>query len=276
MSFFKNFILFIIFFISIKADIPILKKYEKANGENGMVIFESKDFSNGDNMYFKIKANGKCTSRNLNYEYYSTISEINTSLDTSFYVKSQTSSTTKVNGKVTSTTRYFTIKKKSEEFKDSNGDYLLLFFDCFKSIEFENTETDGAKKLIIIVVVVVVVVLVVVGVIIGVCCYCNRKRSRMRQAYMNQTPMMMYGAPQPMYPQQSNMMMGYGGQQVIVQPNGIPYNNSNIQYSNLPNNTPSGFVANNNRISQQNYNMVPQSSADRGNNPNIINEKGVK
>lgn len=277
MSYFKYFILIIILFISVKASstIPILKKYNKVKSENGKVIFESKDFANGDKMHFKLKANGDCYSRTLNYEYYDTSDEINEYSATIFEVTSQSSSSSSINGRVTSLTRYFTIKKKSDEFKDTNGEYLLLFFDCPRTIEFENTEKDAAKIVIIIVVVVLVVFLVVIGVIIGVCCYCVRKRARMRQAYMSQ-PNMMYGAPQPIYPQQGNMVMMYGGQQVIVQPNGIPYNNPNVQYSNLPNNTPSGLAANNNRVPQQNYNMIPQSSGERGYNPNNINEKVMK
>ena len=115
-----------------------------------------------------------------------------------------------------------------------------------------------------------------IGVIIGVCCYCIRKRARMNQAFMNQPPMMMYGGPQPMYPQQANTVYMYGGQQVMVQPNGIPYNNPNIQYSNIPNNSPSGLVAQNNAVPQQNYNMIPQSSAGRGYNSNDVNEKVMK
>ena len=111
------------------------------------------------------------------------------------------------------------------------------------------------------------------GVIIGVSCYRRRKRAMMRNAYINQTPMVMYGAPQPMYPQQGNMVYMYGGQQSMVQPNGIPYNNSNIQYSNILNNTPSGLAAQNNAVPKKNYNMVPQSSADRGYNSNVVNEK---
>jgi len=273
MSYLKHFILITLFFISVKAssNIPKLKKYDKAKSEIGMVIFESKDFSNGDNMYFKVKANGDCYSTTLNYEYYDT-DDVTESSRTRLYVTSKSSSTTSVQGRVTSLTRYFTIKKKSDEFKDSNGEYLLLYYKCSNTIEFENTESDGAKKIIIIVVVILIVFLVVMGVIIGVCCYCARKRATMRRAYMSQ-PNMMYGVPQPIYPQQ---VMMYGGQQVIVQPNGIPYNNPNVPYSNLPYNTPSGLAANNNQISQQNYNMVPQSSAERGYNPNNINEKGMK
>lgn len=64
---------------------------------------------------------------------------------------------------------------------------------------------------------IIVVFLVVIGVVIGVCCYCIRKRARIaRQAFMNPTPMMMYGGARPMYPQQGNMVMMYGGSPGMV------------------------------------------------------------
>ena len=276
MSYFKHFIIIMMFFISIKAAaFPILKKYGKAENTNGKVIFESKDFSEGDDMHFKIKTNGNFIFKELQFRYFSNIEDITYSSSTRYSESYKSSSTTSVNGRVTSTL-YFTIKKKSEDYSDSNGNYLLLEIKSFNFVDFENTEKDGSKSIIIIVIIVLVVSLVVIGVIIGLCCYCIRKRARMRAAYINPTPMIMYGAPQPMYPQQGNMVYMYGGQQVMVQPNGIPYNNPNIQYSNIPNNNPSGLAAQNNAVPQQNYNMIPQSSAERGYNSNTVNEKVMK
>jgi hypothetical protein len=276
MPYFKHFIIIMMFFISIKAAaFPILKKYGKAENTNGKVIFESKDFSEGDDMHFKIKTNGNFIFKELQFRYFSNIEDITSSSSTRYSESYKSSSTTSVNGRVTSTL-YFTIKKKSEDYSDSNGNYLLLEINSFNFVDFENTEKDGSKSIIIIVIIVLVVSLVVIGVIIGLCCYCIRKRARMRAAYINPTPMIMYGAPQPMYPQQGNMVYMYGGQQVMVQPNGIPYNNPNIQYSNIPNNNPSGLAAQNNAVPQQNYNMIPQSSAERGYNSNTVNEKVMK
>ena len=222
-------------------------------------------------MYFKIERDGKCYE-DLEYGYFSTIEEIGATSSTSYHATSTSTSTTSVNGRVTSSTNYFTIIKKSEEYKGSNGNYLLLQIYC-DNVDFENTEKDGSKDFLIIIIIVLVVFFVVIGVIIGVSCYCRRKRAIMRNVNINQTPMIMYGAPQPMYPQQGNMVYMYGGQQVMVQPNGIPYNNQNVQYSNIPNNAPSGSAAQNNVVPQQNYNMVPQFSAERGYNSNVVNEK---
>ena len=226
-------------------------------------------------MNFKIKTNGNFIFKELQFRYFSNIEDITYSSSTRYSESYKSSSTTSVNGRVTSTL-YFTIKKKSEDYSDSNGNYLLLEINSFNFVDFENNEKDGSKSIIIIVIIVLVVSLVVIGVIIGLCCYCIRKRARMRAAYINQPPMIMYGAGQPMYSEQGNMVYMYGGQQVMVQPNGIPYNNPNIQYSNIPNNNPSGLAAQNNAVPQQNYNMIPQSSAERGYNSNTVNEKVMK
>lgn len=273
MSFFNHLFIIILCFLIVKASVyPILQKYGKAENTAGKVIFESKDFSEGDKMYFTIKVSGECRS-DLEYGYYSSSEEPLISLLALYSVSSKVSSTTSVSGKVTSSTQYFTIEKKSKEYQPSNGNYLYLYINCKGNIDFENTEKDASSNLIILIVVVLVVFLVIIGIIVGVCCYCIRKRARIRQqALMNQPPMMIVGTPQPMYQLQGNM--------VIVQPNGIPYNNNipntqYIQYSNVPNNPPSGLTPQGN-IPLQNYNMVPQTSSERGINSNVINEKVMK
>jgi len=126
MPYFKHFILIIIFFINVKAlTYPILKKYGKAKAKNRKVIFESKDFSNGEKMYFKIKINADCSLFLLNYEYFSTSDEINWSSDTSFYVPNKSSSITLIDGRLTITTKYFTIKKNLKNSKIQMG---IIFY----------------------------------------------------------------------------------------------------------------------------------------------------
>jgi hypothetical protein len=280
MLYFKHFIIISIF-ISLKATVyPILKKYGKVKDTNGIVIFESKDFYEGDNMYFKIEKDGSCNS-DLHYGYFSNSEEIGALSPTSYSVssKSSSSSTSSNQRNVISSTNYFTIKKKSEEYKDSNGNFLLLKIDCYEDIndiDFENTKNEGLKTVKIIIIICIVLFVIAFGVMIGVYCYRRRKIAQMSQAYINQAPIMMYGGPQPMNPQQGNMVYMHGGQQVMVQPNGNPYNNSNIQYSNILNNTPSRLDAHNNAVPQQNSNMIPQSSEERGYISNNVNEKVIK
>ena len=271
MSYLKLYsIILLLCFININASTyKILKKYGKVENSGGTVIFESKDFSEGDKMFIKVKIDQKCKS-NWQYEYYDT-SEI-FSLPTSFnYMASRKSSSeTTVNGAVT-LTLYFTIEKKSTEYDFSNGNYLLLNIDCYGKIDFENTEKDGAKSSTILTIVLVVGFFVLFGVVTGIICYCNKKKAALRyQAEMNQQ-YMMYGNPQ-MYPQQGNMPIVYGGQPVVIAPNGIPYNNnnSNMQYSNLPYNPGNASMSQINQPPNQKYNMIDQSSDDRGYNSNSI------
>ena len=262
MSYFKHFIIITILFLNTKVEaLEILKKYEKVENTNGKVIFESKDFSDGDDMYFTIEAIGSCNSE-LEYGYFNTFQEITELSHTSYSVPSKSKSTSSVNRRVTSTTLYFTLKKDSKEYNGSNGNYLLLEINSFNFVDFENTEKDDTNKFPIIIIIVIVVFVVIFGISIGCYCYRRKKMLQMREANINQAPMMMYGAPQPMYPQQGNMMYMYGGQQAMVQPNGVPNNNPNMQNSNIPNNTPSSsrLAAQNNAVQQHNNYMIPQSS----------------
>ena len=162
MSYFKHFIIITIFFLSAKASVfPFLKKYGKVEDTNGMVIFESKDFSDCDDMYFKIERNGKCNSE-LEYGYFNTFEEITESSRTSYSVSYKSSSSSSTNG-VTSSTLYFTLKKDSKEYNGSNGNYLLLQIDC-ASVDFENTEKDDTNNSTIIIIIVIVVFVVILGV----------------------------------------------------------------------------------------------------------------
>jgi len=274
MPYFKCFIVITVFFLRVKASVfPILRKYGKVEDTTGMVIFESKDFHEGDNMYFKIEKNGEFKS-GVHYRYYNATEEIKATSNGYYFTSYKYSSTAiikKLHFSNVTTTNYYTIKKNSEEYINSNGDYLLLEVDCYNNIndiDFENTEKDGPSEDSIIVIIFLVVFFVIIIIIIIICCYFCRKRIRMGQEFIN---MIMYRAPQTMILQQGNMAYMNSGQQVMVQPNGIPYNNPNIQYSNIPN--PSGLNAQNNPVPQQNYNMIPQSSAERRYNSNINNEK---
>ena len=249
-----------------------MQKYGKVEETGGTVIFESKDFSEGEKMFFKVKINKEC-KKDLGYKYYSTSEEIY-SATTDYTVSNTFSESTSVNGKVTSSVEYYTIEKKSSEYKGSNGNYLLLNIDCNGGkIDFQNTEKDQSTSSIILVVCLVVGFIVFVGIIVGICCYCSRKRQIMRSRVAMDQPYAMYGNPQ-MYPQPGNMPIVYGGQPVVIAPpNGIPNNSNmtNIQYANINANASMSQM---NQLPNQKYNMIDQSSAERGYNINAINEKG--
>ena len=257
----------------------ILEKYGQVSSMNGKVIFDSKEFSEGEKMYFKIKAYRKCQSP-LYYEYYNNINDIN--LASNYFpiysVSSKVIETYSVQNRVTSTTNYYTIEKKFEEHK-SKGDFLLLVVDCGDGkIDFTNTEKDESTKVIIIILLVFIVIIIVI------CICCCKKMARMRwrryvpqNIYTNINGTYQNGQIYPpqvnsyVYPQEMRM--------VYTNPNGVPYNNNpNIQYynasnMNVPNATtginpaPAPTVVNNlvtsNNISYQNYNMIPQSSVEQ-------------
>ena len=269
MAFFKQHIIMILCLIIKASTYKILKKYGKVEDTDGSVIFESNDFSAGDKMFFKIKINKK-KKKDLDYEYYDSSEGI--SLFTEYSASQKSSEITRVQGSVTSTILYFTIEKKSTEYKGSNGNYLFLNIDCKGKIDFENTEKNQTNDSLIIVGVVFAVVILVTIVIIIVYCCKRRKALMTQQMYMNQ-PYIMYGNPQ-MYPQQGNIPIVYRGKPgIIPQPNGIPYNNnSNIQYSNLPYNPANASMGQMNQPPNQKYNMIDQSSDDRGYNSKVINE----
>ena len=77
MSYFKNYTIIILcLFLNINAlSYNLLKKYGKVENSGGTVIFESKDFSDGNEMYFRVSQDQECKS-DLKYKYYSTKEEI--------------------------------------------------------------------------------------------------------------------------------------------------------------------------------------------------------
>jgi len=71
MSFFKNNTTILLCLLIIKASCyNILKKYDRVENSDGTVIFESKEFSEGEKMYFRVTVKGECKS-DLKYKYYS-------------------------------------------------------------------------------------------------------------------------------------------------------------------------------------------------------------
>ena len=257
----------------------ILEKYGHISSNNGKVIFNSSGFSEGEKMYFKIKAYKKCDSP-LYYEYYSNINNINLdSFSLPIYsVSSKAKETYSVQNRVTSSTSYYTIEKRFEEHK-SNGDYLLLVVNCgYDKIDFENTEKDESSKIIIFLLVFIVIIVVI-------CICCCKKMARMRfrryipqQIYTNVTGINQNGQ---IYPPQVNSY-------VYPQEMRMVYNNPNIQYNNVANmnipNTsnsinpaPAPTVVNNlitsSNMSYQSYSMVPQSSTEPKYNGKDLYEK---
>ena len=224
--------------------IQTLNKYGKIQTNEGCVVFDSSSFSNGEEMYFTLSTDGYCSYLDkLNYNYISSIDslDINTP-STPYMVSMESRSSTKINGRLTSFSAYFTIKKKEEQFQGSNGNYLYLEFDCYYKVEIENTKESGAKKILIGMIIGFVVFFVLIVIIIIVCCYCRRKRMAARAAMMSNNVAMSqtygvspYGAT-PIYGQQV-MMQPYPNNNVVYtyqNPN-MAYMNNNMNFANYPN-----------------------------------------
>ena len=108
----------------------IVQKYGTitVDASDYMVVFNVGDFDDGEEMYFKIKA--ETGAFYWNYIYYEYISsnigyEDNAAIKSYFSLKSTYETTP--NG-YSYVTNYFTITKKKSEFRGTDGTYLLIYF----------------------------------------------------------------------------------------------------------------------------------------------------
>ena len=249
---------FIIFSFSIinVFSIQTLKKYGSLTANEEYVMFESDSFSIGEKMYFKIKTEEYCDD-SLRYEYYNDYDDLQSMLILlipRYFVRETSESSVRVNGRITSMTRYFTIEKKQSELGSSNGKYLLLNYQCTSQYEIENTESDGSTTAIIIIAIVFCVIVVIIIIVIIVYCYRRKARLMMMNRQMPYNYVIPYGGgayyQQPIYPypQMPNNQMIYQNPQPI-------YNSpSNVQGSNvqiIQNRVQNGEISNAQSTSQR-------------------------
>ena len=166
---------------------PLLTKYGTETIYDKSVIFESKDFKNDEEMHFKIQTH---KDNFYNYDYSSG------SYDIKYYFSSNldfinTGRLFEIDFKKTTyedfnlETKYFTIKKKRNDYSGSNGNYIyiefpiLLFNNYHNYATITNTEEDEGK---IETWVIVVIVVVIVAIIAGIIIFCVCRRIRMRKA----------------------------------------------------------------------------------------------
>lgn len=258
MQFFKTF-LFILFsyFISKVFSLEVLKKYSSIKPLNNYVVFDSSEFKIGDKIYFQIKASSDVCSKNLYYEFYDDVDSIDYSTPYN-HVSSDSSSSTSVNGQITSYKLYFTIKKEEKDLNGKSGNYLYMTFDCSGSIEFENTKISGATSDLIIVFVILGVVFAIIIAVFIYCCYC-RRRARIKE--INRMNM---AAANNVYPIEPYSIQG--------QPmNQVQYGNSAYSYQ-----TPYGVYINPNTVNiAPNVQVMPQS-ADKSSNREIYSQNFEK
>ena len=173
------FIIFDLFeYASSKEAFVNLEKYEKGNFDydDYYIIFDSKDFNVGDEIYFKLTST--CFSRDyISYEFFDNFTAFEERVDeskswpyVSKYPTVESDTSTHLQ------TKYYTIKKDQKilDHLGVKGDYLsfVFYYDCGR-VTIENTkENEGDVTMIVIIVVVVVAVLAIIAIII----YCWRKK----------------------------------------------------------------------------------------------------
>ena len=217
-----TFFIFFSFIITNVFSYDILKKYGSLITNGHYIVFESGYFSIGDKMYFEISSEYICDKR-LYYEYYDDLKSISENKPI-FYKEYTSESLVTEDGKTGVPKRYYTIEKDGEELRETYGNYLLLYFDCFGEFKITNTESDGSNQTIIIIII-VICVLVVIAIVITIVCVCLYKKRRQKMMnQMNQMPKNYVSPNGPYYQKQAltypqkanNNQMIYQNPQFII------------------------------------------------------------
>jgi len=151
-----------------------------------MITFNSEDFKEGEEMYFKIKAEEYAFYDYEGYDgiYYQYIDgdhgyDERSLMFTKYQFKTNFEYINDIKYKI----QYFTIKKNKNEFRGTNGNLLLIYFMIdYGFVEITNTlEDEGKLKTWEIVLIVIACVLVVAFIIIYIC-YRRKKELAMANA----------------------------------------------------------------------------------------------
>jgi hypothetical protein len=162
---------------------PRLGKYKSINVDSSeiVIIFDSSDFKEGEEMHFKLKAEEQYFYVDSKYNgiYYEYIGgDVPYDEDKLNFVRFQGKIETENTPSKTFKTKYFTITKKSSEFRGTNGNNLLIYFLIGGGdVEITNTKEDEGKIETWIIVVIVVAVVLVIGIAVG--CWCWRRKKQL-------------------------------------------------------------------------------------------------
>ena len=162
---------------------PRLGKYKSVNVDSSeiVIIFDSSDFKEGEEMHFKLKAEEQYFYVDSKYDgiYYEYIGgDVPYDEDKLNFVRFQGKTERENTPSKTFKTKYFTITKKSSEFRGTNGNNLLIYFMIEDGdVEITNTKEDEGKIETWIIVVIVVAVVVVIGIAVG--CWCWRRKKQL-------------------------------------------------------------------------------------------------
>ena len=256
--------IFVFLLFSALSSTNFLPKYGSIEISSQYVAFDSKDFKNDEEMYFKIetrKRNYK-TQSYVEYQYIANKNDVFSSSAKTYNVNFHDSIEHRESysyytyhysdcdyyddyyyadyyGYYTYDycyyvfeTKYFKIKKKSSEFEGTNGDYIIfkLPVNNAYSITITNTKDDESK--IITIIVIVVVVLVVVGILIAIIVCCCRRIKRNKAIAASQAAQAAsYSQQQNMQAQAYQAQAAYQGQAYPPQSYPVPIAQNNAGYS---------------------------------------------
>lgn len=239
--------IFVFLLFSALSSTNFLPKYGSIKISSQYVAFDSKDFKNDEEMYFKIetrKRNYK-TQSYVEYQYIANKNDDFSSSAKTYHVNFHDSiehrdsysyyygyldcdyyDTYYYSGYdyyydygtyyeycyYVYETKYFKIKKKSSEFEGTNGDYIILKIPIGNRYETTITNTKDDESKTITIIVIVVVVLVVVGILIAIIVCCCRRIKRNKAIAASQA------AQAAAYSQQQNMQaQAYQAQAAAIQ-----------------------------------------------------------
>lgn len=168
----------------------LLQKYQtiRVSADDGLILFNSADFSNDEVMHFKIKAlniPGNFYEEKASYEYVISSEDFIKSELINVSFSSKIDFETRDEG-TRFRIRYFAITKKSNQFRNTNGNLLIIAFYVKEGVvEITNYEEEkGEKKLksweiaLIVISVIIFIVIVIVIIIYAVRKYKKRKKRR--------------------------------------------------------------------------------------------------
>ena len=233
--------IFVFLLFSALSSTNFLPKYGSIEISSQYVAFDSKDFKNDEEMYFKIetrKRNYK-TQSYVEYQYIANKNDVFSSSAKTYNVNFHDSIEHRDSFYYTYEycvyvyeTKYFKIKKKSSEFEGTNGDYIIFKLPVKNaySITITNTKDDESKTITIIVI--VVVVLVVVGILIAIIVCCCRRIKRNKAIAASQAAQAAaYSQQQNMQAQAYQAQAAYQGQAYPPQSYPVPIAQNNAGYS---------------------------------------------
>ena len=160
----------------------------KVDANDYMIAFNSKDFDDGEEMHFKIKAlEGTFLWSGVNYQFISsTVGYSEPELEYAQFSLKTTYETTPSGLRYQ--TKYFNIVKDKNKFRGTDGSLLLIYFMIdYGEVEITNTEEDEGKfetwKIVVIVVV------IAVAIIISIIIFCIRRKRQLNAMQMNNPAM---------------------------------------------------------------------------------------